>query len=63
MLVNSIFRFTKNKRLFIGLDPDYLEYLKSKKQKALEAERIMTEEQKQSMLLTRLVLFLNQYVF
>jgi hypothetical protein len=33
---------------FIGLDPDYLEYLKSKKQKALDAERVMTEEQKQS---------------
>jgi hypothetical protein len=35
---------------YAGLDPDYIEYLKSKKQKALDAERIMTEEQKQSIL-------------
>jgi len=38
-----------NRVFFIGLDSDYVEYLKSKKQKALEAELAMTEEQKQSM--------------
>lgn len=32
---------------FLGLDPEYVEYLKMKKQKALEAERAMTDEQKQ----------------
>lgn len=38
-----------NKEEFYArLDPDYLEYLKSKKQKALEAEQAMTAEQKQS---------------
>lgn len=30
-----------------GVDPEYLEYLKMKKQKALEAEKAMTEEQRQ----------------
>ncbi len=51
MLVNAGLFFQVNylkKIPFIGLDPDYLEYLKSKKQKALDAERVMTEEQKQS---------------
>ncbi|CAF3314969.1 unnamed protein product [Rotaria socialis] len=32
---------------YSGLDPDYVEFLKLKKQKALEAERVMTDEQKQ----------------
>lgn len=32
----------------IGLDPEYMEYLKAKKQKALDAEQHMTDEQKQS---------------
>jgi len=32
---------------YAGLDPDYVEYLKAKKQKALEAEKAMTDEQKQ----------------
>lgn len=43
--------FFRRKLLCLGLDPDYLEYLKSKKQKALEAEQCMTDEQKQSMFL------------
>lgn len=43
------FYFEDEHRHFcLGLDPDYIEYLKSKKQKALDAERVMTEEQKQS---------------
>lgn len=33
---------------YAGLDADYLEYLKLKKQKALDAEKMMTDEQKQS---------------
>jgi len=33
--------------LYAGLDAEYVEYLKMKKQKALEAERAMTDEQKQ----------------
>ena len=36
------------KMIFLGLDPDYIEYLKSKKRKALDAERAMTDEQRQS---------------
>ncbi|CAF0847975.1 unnamed protein product [Adineta ricciae] len=32
--------------LYAGLDSDYIEYLKAKKQKALDAEQAMTEEQK-----------------
>ena len=32
----------------IGLDPDYIDYLKTKKQKALDAAQHMTDEQKQS---------------
>lgn len=40
----------ENKEEFYGrLDPDYIEYLKAKKQKALEAEQAMTDEQKQSL--------------
>ena len=31
-----------------GLDPEYVEYLKLKKQKAVEAQTAMTVEQKQS---------------
>ncbi len=50
MLVDfMIYKKTKTGFCFIGLDSDYVEYLKSKKQKALEAESAMTEEQKQSM--------------
>ena len=37
-----------NKIILLGLDPEYIEYLKSKKQKALDAEQAMTDEQKQS---------------
>ncbi|CAF1326549.1 unnamed protein product [Adineta steineri] len=37
----------KKQDLYSSLDPDYVEYLKTKKRKALEAERAMTEEQKQ----------------
>ncbi|CAF3389619.1 unnamed protein product [Rotaria sp. Silwood1] len=33
--------------LYAGLDPDYIEFLKAKKQKALEAEQAMTSEQRQ----------------
>ena len=32
----------------LGLDPDYVEYLKLKKQKAVEAQSAMSEEQMQS---------------
>ena len=32
----------------LGLDPDYVEYLKSKRYKEMEAERRMTAEQRQS---------------
>ena len=34
--------------LFQGLDPDYVDFLKVKKQKALDAELAMTDEQKRS---------------
>lgn len=34
--------------LFSGLDPDYVDFLKVKKQKALDAELAMTDEQKRS---------------
>jgi hypothetical protein len=33
------------------LDPEYVEYLKLKKQKAIEAEQAMSDEQKQSQLI------------
>ncbi len=39
----------------LGLDADYVEYLKLKKQKELEAEQAMTAEQKQSMFLLYLI--------
>ncbi len=52
MLVKELFIFNYGKIGFIGLDPGYVEYLKSKKQKALEAERAMTDEQKQSKILS-----------
>ena len=37
----------KRSSFSLGLDAEYVEYLKMKKQKALEAERAMTDEQKQ----------------
>jgi len=40
---------------YLGLDADYVEYLKLKKQKEFEAEQAITAEQKQSMFLLYLI--------
>lgn len=49
VLINrSRFIFEQKSCFFLELDPDYVEFLKLKKQKALEAEKAMTDEQKQS---------------
>jgi len=44
-----IFFYLKQQINYLGLDADYVEYLKLKKQKELEAEQALTTEQRQSM--------------
>jgi len=44
-----IFFYLKQQINYLGLDADYVEYLKLKKQKEFEAEQTLTTEQRQSM--------------